>query len=44
MWERFIIGALLSILKAVIKNPGKAETLKKDLVIVRDIIGQIYPD
>lgn len=43
MIEELIITMMLGILKAVIKNPKKADELKTSLLEVRDTINTLYP-
>mgnify|MGYP001583111333 CR=1 FL=1 len=40
--ESVIIGLVLSIVKAAIKNPAKKAALKKKLLAVRDAIDAAY--
>ena len=43
MWEDLVINLVLGIVTHLIKNPGKASSLRTQLLHVRDAINAIYP-
>lgn len=43
MWEEFVITFVIGLVKQLIKNPGKAQSLKALLLVVRDDISALYP-
>ena len=43
MWEEFILNFTLGLVKTLIKNPAKAQSLKAHLLALRDDINALYP-